>query len=245
MNPYKEQGYENRAAYLAGLAEEYGAEAVYALADVFGPTEDFDGLVTALGAVQDTHIIAPGIRSVSTASHGGILLDAARQAKMPAYMRSASWTGPGAYEEDCDWCMPALVFAAEFRADDLKAGDAERADRRAAAAESTLRNWHPECWELFYGRTLKPGESMKRDEAASKAANAGNFVTVAAWGDWHKSVPAGMVAVAACKGGRTDSGQYAGPLHYFTVPEAEYEGRREPCGFVVDPARHAEVAAIT
>ena len=48
MNDYTAHGYANRRAYLEGLCEEYPRSIVYALADLFGPSEDFDGLVTAL-----------------------------------------------------------------------------------------------------------------------------------------------------------------------------------------------------
>lgn len=48
MSVYREQGYQDRRAYLEGLAEEYPREAVFALASMLGPSEDFDGLVTAL-----------------------------------------------------------------------------------------------------------------------------------------------------------------------------------------------------
>jgi hypothetical protein len=48
MSEYQELGYENRRAYLEGLAEEYPRETVFALASMLGPSEDFDGLVTAL-----------------------------------------------------------------------------------------------------------------------------------------------------------------------------------------------------
>jgi hypothetical protein len=49
-NIYTERGYRNRADYLANLADEYGADlgAVLALADMLGPNEDFDGLVTSI-----------------------------------------------------------------------------------------------------------------------------------------------------------------------------------------------------
>ena len=46
-NVYIENGYKNRRDYLASLAENYGSK-VWALADILGPTEDFDGLVTTL-----------------------------------------------------------------------------------------------------------------------------------------------------------------------------------------------------
>lgn len=49
MNPYTEMGYADRAAYLRSLAEEYGLliVEVEAMADLLGPSEDFDGLVNA------------------------------------------------------------------------------------------------------------------------------------------------------------------------------------------------------
>ncbi len=47
---YQENGYTDRDDYLKSLSEDYGVpiEAVLALADVLGPDEDFDGLVSNL-----------------------------------------------------------------------------------------------------------------------------------------------------------------------------------------------------
>ena len=49
-NIYRDKGYENRRDYLESLAEEYEVEyeTVKALADILGPNEEFDGLVTQL-----------------------------------------------------------------------------------------------------------------------------------------------------------------------------------------------------
>ena len=47
---YRENGYDNRLHYLLSLCEDYPREAVFTLADVLGPSEDFDGLVTYLQA---------------------------------------------------------------------------------------------------------------------------------------------------------------------------------------------------
>jgi hypothetical protein len=49
---YQERGFKNRMEYLEDLAEREGADlqAVLLLADLFGPSEDFDGLVSS---VQD------------------------------------------------------------------------------------------------------------------------------------------------------------------------------------------------
>jgi hypothetical protein len=50
MNAYKENGFNSRRDYLDDLADEMGIDKsiVYTLADLLGPNEDFDGLVTAL-----------------------------------------------------------------------------------------------------------------------------------------------------------------------------------------------------
>ena len=47
---YKQKGYKDRADYLDSLADEYGVSktVVYSLADVLGPSEDFDGLVSMI-----------------------------------------------------------------------------------------------------------------------------------------------------------------------------------------------------
>jgi len=44
---YQQKGFSTRAAYLADLAVEYG-EQVYIMADLLGPSEDFDGLPVSL-----------------------------------------------------------------------------------------------------------------------------------------------------------------------------------------------------
>lgn len=47
---YIENGYKDRAEYLQSLADDYGMDldTVQALADLLGPEEDFDGLVSSL-----------------------------------------------------------------------------------------------------------------------------------------------------------------------------------------------------
>ena len=50
MSIYKDNGYENRRDYLECLAEDFEVDVatVFALADILGSNEDFDGLVTSL-----------------------------------------------------------------------------------------------------------------------------------------------------------------------------------------------------
>lgn len=54
MNVYKENGYENREEYLQELAEEYDVDihTVKNIADILGPSEDFDGLVSELKSMN-------------------------------------------------------------------------------------------------------------------------------------------------------------------------------------------------
>jgi len=49
-NVYQQNGYENRIDYLKNLARDYGIDenVVLVTADLLGPSEDFDGLVTTL-----------------------------------------------------------------------------------------------------------------------------------------------------------------------------------------------------
>jgi hypothetical protein len=48
VNVYQTHGYDDRIDYLNALCEEYPRDIVFALADMLGQSEDFDGLVTAL-----------------------------------------------------------------------------------------------------------------------------------------------------------------------------------------------------
>ena len=47
MSVYEQNGFADRQEYLDCLAEDYG-DMVYAIANLLGETEDFDGLVTTL-----------------------------------------------------------------------------------------------------------------------------------------------------------------------------------------------------
>ena len=48
MNDYQANGFATRRDYLESLAQEYPRDAVFALASILGPNEDFDGLITSL-----------------------------------------------------------------------------------------------------------------------------------------------------------------------------------------------------
>ena len=54
MSIYEENGFDSRKEYLIDLADSYGLDQsiVFALADMLGTNEDFDGLVNALEDMQ-------------------------------------------------------------------------------------------------------------------------------------------------------------------------------------------------
>lgn len=48
MNIYEEKGYKDRDDYLTELCLHYDSEIVIPLSELYGPSEDFDGLLTSL-----------------------------------------------------------------------------------------------------------------------------------------------------------------------------------------------------
>jgi hypothetical protein len=74
------------------------------------------------------------------------------------------------------------------------------------------------------------------------AANADNWITVCAFGDWHAQVPKDFVGVVAMQGGRSsfhaDQSIAGKPERFFLVPKDEYTGGAR--GFVIDLERHQE-----
>lgn len=172
--------------------------------------------------------VAPGIMRVETSSHGGIFLDGERNAKIPAYMRRGNAVDGGWYEEDCEACIPACVFRDEFYEDYKRrvAGVSsentpQSFDQIVDGEIRTLRQWFPDEYEKFTGRTIEPGESTVRDERLFYERYKGHWVTVSAVGDWHKGVPKGQVGVIAKKlGQEVTSGE-----KWFLLPLQTYRTR--------------------
>ena len=50
---YQRFGFADRKAYLASLQEDFPEVLIYMLADLLGPTEDFDGLISAIQDAED------------------------------------------------------------------------------------------------------------------------------------------------------------------------------------------------
>jgi hypothetical protein len=101
---------------------------------------------TPWGSTQGQDTLAPGIVSVYTAGHGGIVLSPERQKQLLAkgvepnsnFLKSNQY-----WEEDCDWAIPFYHFA-----DDIKAYNnmpVEQFDFTLKAAKESIEYWskHP------------------------------------------------------------------------------------------------------
>lgn len=187
------------------------------------------GKRTPWGVADHVKEYAEGIVFYGTPSHGGFKLDRQRNAAVPDYMRRAG----GWYEEDCDWAIVATVHPIAFKNDPKALEDARR----------SLCGWHPDEYERWYGVELQPGESRVKDERRFHVEHANDLLVLAAWGDWHDKVPAGMVGVVASTGGSRTAGREA--HRYFLVPQDEYNDKeRRRFSFIVDPTRYQEIDAI-
>ena len=139
------------------------------------------------GAVQQADQLGPGIWSVMTASHGGIILSDQRQAAMPPALLIEG----GSYEEDCDWALPILAFASELE------GERSCSAGFLQLARDTARCWHPDRLSAFTGEAVEENASTILRTRKAYIAAIGEFCVTSAWGDWAEWVPEGKVGVIA------------------------------------------------
>ena len=170
------------------------------------------------GAIQTSVQFLPGIWHVTTASHGGFLLSESRQAAMPPSLALSET----AYEEDVDYALVALGFAAEFEVN--SAADALMVKN----AHDTVRNWHPDRYAAFTGKPVAPRVSYLLDLRDAYRERVGRHVVVAAFGDWADWVPNGKTGIVARRLLEVD--QYARPRYAHDetralVDAAAYERR--------------------
>jgi hypothetical protein len=196
---------------------------------------------TPWGRAEEVVEIASGILSVITPSHGGIILDATRTAAMPIYMSNNTFTkNPSTYEEDCDWAMPALVFETEFT--NYWSNQHMDVASLLRDAKLTLCHCHPEAYEQFYGTTLMPGQSSKRDRQTFLEKHKENWLVAAAFGDWHLQVPKGKVGVSARLG--SDHNLANAKTRFFLIADSEYKTHTTNNPFIVDLTRHEEIPPL-
>lgn len=143
---------------------------------------------TLWGAPDRAVQILPGIWEVSTPSHGGMVLSDERQAAMPEALRLDTC----AYEEDVDWALVMLGFAAEFAA-----LPARGSDLLVDTARASVKTWHPDRYGAFTGEAVDLGESPVLQRRAAYQAMIGKYVVCSASGSWADWVPDGKVGVVA------------------------------------------------
>ena len=174
---------------------------------------------TPWGPAQYGRQFAPGVREVSTPGHGGLLLDAKRNAMVHPAWRNVD----GAYEEDSAWAVVAHTFPDLFIASERK------------SADESLRDWMPGEYMAITGTKLTAADSFRLAREAFDALHADDFVVVSAIGE-----DDGSVTCTATRGGiRRNLG--AAPC--YRVPADEYDARQWQFGFVIDPARHPLIPA--
>lgn len=139
-------------------------------------------------------------------------------------------------EEDCDW---AVLFVADprlsagYEADGKKNGWLPADYDIHAQAVSSAKSWNPDEYTALTGEAVEVEDSYALRKLAFKKAHENDYVTRAAYGEWHNAVPEGKVGVYAVR--ETD-----GDEAYFLVDKDEYAKRNG--SFVVDTERHARVA---
>lgn len=168
-----------------------------------------------------------GLKHKDTGRHGYYSIAPERFAEMPEVLkkRSEFYQGGNSFEEDCEWARICLAYpdAEEWSTNDLE------------TAKQLMRDYNPEIYEEFYGVTLAPGESYKKDLHQFYADNKDRYVTFCACGDWHEDCPEGFVLVSAGKN-CTEENRMGEDHADFLVPDEEYSVRR--LGFVIDETRH-------
>jgi len=120
------------------------------------------------GPIYEQEEIAPGIVSVVTGSHGGLLLSADRAAAMPAHLRLDG----AAYEEDGEYNLVALGFPDEAEAmgmslaDALKSVDVMSYDRGVPISESEAEvvTYLARCVYLNRRPVLYPTETERHPD---------------------------------------------------------------------------------
>ncbi len=96
---------------------------------------------TPWGQSDSKEVLAEGIVSYSTPSHGGIRLSLERQRELSLvfkaadnYLRTLEW-----WEEDCDWAVPYLFFAEAIRS----YGKAYHFEENLEFARAVVTRYHP------------------------------------------------------------------------------------------------------
>ena len=107
----------------------------------FPPTP---GSSSPWGPIQSVTPLGPDVVTVTTASHGGLLVSLSALARMPEATRQTAYSKGGWFEEDCDWALPYLALGL-----DAHEPEAARGAEVWAAAVRTVQRFHPQHALLF------------------------------------------------------------------------------------------------
>jgi len=196
------------------------------------------GMKTPWGKADDVKQVAEGLYFVSTPSHGGFKLTPALNAKIPAKVRAEG----GWYEEDLAYFWVIVTFPELVEQGVVKC--------TLDQAHQVLRDWFPDEYEEVFNLSVSPVQSHKRRKQVFTQEHTNDWIAIAAWGDWHKDVPKGMVGVCCQPAGIAR--QRNAPSRYFLVPSEDYSSDElnTPVGFICEPspspnAPYQEVAKIS
>lgn len=175
------------------------------------------------GGVDHGDHLGDGMFSVSTPSHGGILVPTKLNNLIPEIFRiTNNLTKTGWYEEDSDCAIP-MFFLPTYFTEDSK----ER-------ARKSLRCWFWKQWEEHFKEVIPENESHQKADHIFKESHKNSLLTVTAFGDWHPKVPKGMVGVGAILGGDR---QKHNETKWFLVTKEEYVSNATG-SIIIDPKRH-------
>lgn len=175
-------------------------------------------------AIEEAEQVLPGIWSVSTASHGGLILSGERQEAMPEALRIEG----ASYEEDVNWSHVVLAFEDEFRA---------HSNYPAAyvdLARDCVRSWHPDAFTAYTGEAVTEEESYVLKRRRAYQACIGELCVTAAWGSWAEWVPEGKTGVVGSVIQSVDHlghATYEAARQYALVDARSYEARADPACF--------------
>lgn len=174
------------------------------------------------GMIHTETVYAPGVVKVTTAEHGGFLLEPEANLQVPEALRNAN----GVYEEDGEWAKVAFAYPSLFTA-------FERDE-----ADKILRNTEPATYTALTGLAVPLEDSVSLRLDAFLARHGQDYIACSA-----QQSDATSVIVTAVIGGHwaRQSGRRES-VRRFRIDATEYD-RRPEFGLVIDPARHPEIAA--
>jgi hypothetical protein len=164
------------------------------------------------GKIQNKLDIAAGIKFVSTAGHGGLMISeklAIKNLPQIALKEGILYSGYYCFEEDCAYAIPVFIMDIPLLP-----------NANHSIAEKTVKNWYPDIYEAFTKIKLNLEDSWMLRKRKHIEDIKDKMVAVAA-----SSTTNNMVIVTACKGGRDENGNYKGKCFEYLVSSEDYSRR--------------------